>query len=769
MPVNGHGADLYPWRNDGPPVPPTSPNDAITIEIGGDDVPPPKLDAKTGALLSELPGGSLLVDFGGGGGKSSKSGPADHDANLAEYLDDVELARISADLLDGIDADLQSRADWVKRVADGEKHLALNIEAPGSPSAAAGTAVEGQSTVRTPMMLDAIMRFQANASGELLPAEGPVKVMNSTPPKSMKQQLLSTTGLTSPPDPSDNDADVLELLMNHYLTVVDRPYYPDTKKMFFKQGYAGCGFKKVYRCPILRRPVSRAIAAEDVIVSNDEVCLQECGRVTHRIMMRQSVFKRMVKEKQYIDADVGTPIPPAPDPIARAEDAIAGISPINFRPADYKHTIYETYAELELEGVADSDDAGFALPYRVTLDKDSQKVVEIRRNWEEGDQRYIGLMPIVKYPFVEGMGFYGIGLLNIMGNATAAVTVIWRLAMDCGGFASWPGFLYADTVGRQDSMQMRVGMGSGIKVNTNGQAIHDAIMAIPYKDVTAGLLQIMNTIAEEGRRVGGTPELMVGEGRQDVPVGTTLAMLDQAVKVIDSVHKGMHIAQAEEHGLLRDQFKKDPDALICGAPAGMSIDREQVIRALNNCLLSPQADPNTPSHTIRVMKAVALIQLVQMDPKQWKIPDVYRRVAQMVGLGSVDELLAPPQTGTAPDPKIMAAMAKAQIDMAKLADNEKDRESKLKITQIQEIMKLALEQMQMQDRREQRQSSEFLGMEGERTERLKLEAGALIHPESTGIAQHFASQLPVGQPPGYPMPPIPRMPPGAGAPPGRVI
>lgn len=752
MPVNGHGADLYPWRNEGFAPPPPAPSDDLIIKIESDAEPKSTIDAKTGALLTELPNGELRIDYGGAAKKKAVS-VKDHDANLAAHVSASELSRISNELLDGIESDRQSRQDWIKRRADGIKHLALKVEAPGAPSADADTAVEGQSTVRTPMMLDAVVRFQANAGGELLPAGGPTKVSNDTPQPSERQALLSTSGLT-PPDTSDADAELLEKLMNHYLTVIDRPFYSDTKRMFFMLGYGGCSFKKVYRCPILRRPVSRSIDAEDIIVSNEEVSLQECGRVTHKSMMRQGVFKRMVKEGQYIADDVGAPIPEEISEVKRAKDDVAGFSAYAARAADYRHTIYEVYCELDIEGIEDSEEAGFPVPYRVTIDKDSTKIVEIRRNWEEGDERYLQLMPIVKYIFVEGMGFYGIGLLNIMGNATAAVTTAWRLAMDCGAFASWPGFMYTEQVGRQDTMNMRVGMGTGIKVQTNGAPIGDSVLPLPYKDVTAGLLQIMNTIAEEGRRVGGTPELMVGEGRQDVPVGTTLAMLDQAVKVIDSVHKGMHISQAEELELLREQFKKNPDALICNAPKGLKVDREQVERALANCNLSPQADPNTPSHTIRVMKAVALVQMWQMDPTKWKYSDVARRVAAMVGIGSIDNLLAPPAAAAGPDPKDLAKLGELQVKMAELADREKDRESKEKIATVQAIIKILIEQAEYNDRREQRRSSENIAFISEETERMKLAQGSMVHPEATGVAKEFAGDWPTVQPPAYPQPPI---------------
>jgi hypothetical protein len=517
--------------------------------------------------------------------------------------------------------------------------------------------------------------------------------------------------------------------------------------MFFMQGFGGCGFKKIYRCPIRRRPVSRSVDADDIIVSDNEVSLHDCGRVTHRIKMRQSVLRRMQLAGTYLDVDVLPPSAPAPDTAEQAETDVAGLSSWSLRQEDYKHTVYETYCELDIAGfehIEGGTITGLPLPYRVSIDKDSQTVLEVRRNWDEEDDRYIKHMPIVKYPFVDGLGFYGIGLLQIMGNATAAVTSAWRLALDSAGFSSWPGFLYSETVGRQDTMTFRVGLGAGVRVNTGGQPIGNHVMNLPYKDVTAGLVQVTKHIEEEARRVGGTPELMVGEGRQDVPVGTTLAMLDQAVKVLDSVHKGMHIAQAEEFSLLRDLFIEDPAALLCDENASPSRqwEREDIIRALQKCNLSPRADPNTPSHTIRVMKAVALVQLVQMNPQMWDLHAVVRRIAAMVGMGEIEELFAPPGQSAPMDPKAMKNMVDMQTKMAELAQKTQDSQQKTALEKLHDQMQWMIEIMQLQNNREERASRERIETAKLAQERMQLAEGALVHPTATPVAQQFAQIWP---------------------------
>jgi hypothetical protein len=728
-------------------IPPTDTGEDITIVLQPDAEQPVEevgIERADGALLIRLDGKKIS--------REPTGNAKNHDANLADFIDARELARICDDLLNGIDADIQTRRDWIERRAQGIKHLALKVENPRSPTADADTAVEGQTTVRTPILLDAVMRHQANARGELLPAGGPVKIQNTSTAKTPRRQFLEQQ-TQQPRQDTGNDRDILaedlELLFNRYLTIVDREYYPDSTRMFFLQGFGGSGFKKVYRCPIRRRPVARSIDADDIIVSDNEVSLHDCGRVTHRIHMRQSVMRRMQLSGQYINADLTPPIPPDADAVDQAERDVAGLSVFTQRPEDYKHTVYECYCELDVAGFEHKEDGhftGLALPYKVAIDKDSQTVMEVRRNWNEGDDRYLKRMPIVKYPFVDGLGFYGIGLLQIMGNATAAITTAWRLALDSAGFSSWPGFLYSETVGRQDTMTFRVPLGGGCRINTGGQPIGNNVMSLPYKDVTAGLVQVTKHIEDEARRVGGTPELMVGEGRQDVPVGTTLAMLDQAVKVLDSVHKGMHIAQSEEFALLRDLFIEDPDALLCASPSATPAnqwEREDIIRALNECTLSPRADPNTPSHTIRVMKAVALVQLVQMNPQMWNLQAVVRRVATMVGMGNVDELFAPPgQNQQQADPKAMKAMGDMQTKMAELAQNSKDIEQKGQLQLLSEKMKFLTQQMQLQNNREQRDSLERIEAAKLANERMQMAEGALVHPEATPVAQTFAQLWP---------------------------
>jgi hypothetical protein len=685
-------------------------DETMTVMVGGDDSPVRIKD--NGEVEVETPDGGITI-YPNGIPKKSKESANDFDANLAEHIDEGELARISEELLTGIESDNQSRGDWLDARAKGIGLLALKIEAPRSAASDGGT-MEGISVVRSPLLLESVLRFQANAVAELLPSDGPVKVANEEPPKTRQQEMLEQmSGVPKQPKERDVLADALERDFNRYLTTVDREYYADFRRMLFYTGFGGSGFRKVYRCPLKRRPVSRAIDAADLIVADPEVSLHDAGRVTHRILMRQSVLKRMQLAGQYRNANLGVPVQTEENAVELKEADVMGFDVNPQLPADYKHTIYECYCELDLNGfehTEDGEETGLPLPYRVTLDKESRQILEIRRNWKEDDDQYRALMPIVKYPFVEGLGFYGFGLLHILGNSTAAVTAAWRLALDAGMMASFPAFLYSDVVSRQNTNVMRLVPGGGTKINTGGLPISETVMPAPYHDATAGLISMMNHVEETAGRVGGTAEISVGEGNQQAPVGTTMAMLDQATKIMAAVHKGLHAAQAEEFELLADLFKEDPDALLAGSNEVW--EREELINALNDKHLIPKADPNTPSHMIRVMRAMALLQLYQLNPAAWDYKEVVKRIARMVGENEVDELFAPPQPPSqAPDPNAIMAQAALIQAQAKAKDTD---------------MKPILQQMKAAQDAQKIKSSE-------RVEAMKLGATLAIHPEAQGV------------------------------------
>ena len=606
------------------------------------------IDPETGAAIIEMDDGGVVVDFDPAPVGNDATGAKKHDANLADYIEAGELSRIAEELLLGIQQDDTSRNDWLETRAQGIRLLGLKMENPKS-GVDSSVALEGMSTVRHPLLLEAVLRFQANARGELLPASGPVKVSD---------KILEDGS-------NDTLAEALEGDLNYYLTTTASEYYPDTDRLLFYVGFGGCGFKKVYNCPIRQRPVSESVDAKDLIVSDASTDLRNSRRVTHVITMRPSMLKRMQLAGAYRDVSLGVANPSLPNAVDQEIANTQGIDPqIAMQEADRDHTIYECYCELDIKGFEDKQKGsitGLALPYRVVIDKDSRQILEVRRNWREDDETKLAKICFVKYSYVPGLGFYDIGLVHILGNTTNALTAAWRELLDAGMFANFPGFIYSKLAGRQNTNEFRVPPGGGVGFDANGMDdIRKAIMPLPYKDIGPAFAQFVQNIAETGQRVGGTAEIGIGEGKQDAPVGTTLALLEQATKIEGAVHKRLHAAQAEEFQLLKECFRENPESFVRSVKGELTWNAEEFVAALEDASIVPQADPNTPSHMHRLMKAQGLVQLDKAYPGVLKSPEVVNRVLEMMGFDNAQELMAGPQPPQ-PNPEAMAKMAELKL------------------------------------------------------------------------------------------------------------
>jgi hypothetical protein len=462
----------------------------------------------------------------------------------------------------------------------------------------------------------------------------------------------------------------LENDLNQYLTAVAKEYYPDTDRMLFMLGFGGTAFKKVYFCPLRGRPVSETVDADDLIVNNAATTLDDAKRITHRVFMRPSTVRRLQILGVYRDIDLTTPNQYQADEVQRQKADVQGISIDSMNPDDRDREIYEIYCELDIPGFEHKykgKETGLEIPYRVTIDVSSREILSIVRNYdeptgEEGDELPESRNNFIKYTFVPGMGFYDIGLLHILGNTTNAVTAAWREMLDAGMYANFPGFLMADTGARQNTNIFRVPPGGGALVKTGGMPINQAIMPLPYKEAGAGLMNLVTNIVETGQRVGGTAEVAVGEGRNDAPVGTTIALIDQATKVLNSVHKRMHASQAEEFQLLVRCFREHPESFWkkCRKP---SIQWSEAIfmQAVNDCELVPQADPNTASHTQRVMKIMALKQLQQQNPAMYDPKAIDMAALKAMGWSNPEQFMVPAETQQQVPPEVQKAMAELQI------------------------------------------------------------------------------------------------------------
>jgi hypothetical protein len=481
--------------------------------------------------------------------------------------------------------------------------------------------------------------------------------------------------------------------------------------MHFSLGFCGIAFKKVYHCPLRRRPVSEFVDVKDIIVSNAETSIEATQRFTHVIRMSPSTLKRMQLLGVYRNVPISNPQPPKKNIVDEKIDDLQGVKPTQTSQVDQEiREIYECYCELDLPGYEHEDKdgpTGLQLPYRVTIDKTSKEILEIRRWWREEDENYLRRGVLIDYHFVPGFGFYSLGLLHLLGNLTMSLTAGLRLCIDNGMFANFPGFLFAKQAGRQNTNEFRVAPGSGVGIETNGQPINTVISPLPYRGVDGAFLNLLQLVAENGQRLGGTAEINVGEGNAEAPVGTTIAMLEQAQKVMSAVHKRMHAAQMREFELLRDLFKEDPKAFWRDnkMPVG-TWSEEILVDALNNVNIVPCSDPNTPSQTSRIQKAMALKQLQAANPTLYDAKAVDMRIMNMFGIDDAEALFAPPPSppDQNSDPMMIAAQAKmidaqakqaevkvrALDSMADAQNHASDRESKENIAKLQVAREIAI-------------------------------------------------------------------------------
>jgi hypothetical protein len=668
----------------GQPDPAANDPAQIIVETSDDSpVDVPDIDAKGNILKITHGDGSISVSLDGS--PLGKSADAPKSAtqwfgNLIDDIEESELNRITDDLLRGVDLDIESRREWIDDRALGIKLLGLKIELPNVQGASDGAPVEGMSKVRHPLLLEAVLRFQANARSELLPTDGPVKIRNDDNDAQLKEDQLA----------NDYERD-----MNHYLTAVATEYYPDTDRMLLMLGFGGTTFKKVYFCPLRNRPVSESVDADDIIVNQAAVNLANARRITHRTYLRPSTVKRLQILGVYRDTPLSDAIPTQPDAVQQEEKAQQGLTQNNFRPDDRDREIYEICCELDIKGFEhkhDGDVSGLEIPYKVTIDKSSRKALAVTRNYEEDDQALPNARTsYVKYTFVPGFGFYDIGLLHILGNTTNAVTAAWREMLDNGMYANFPGFLMAKSGTRQNTNIFRVPPGGGAQIDTSGMPINQAVMPLPYS--TQGmpaLMSLVENMVETGQRVGGTSELQVGEGRADAPVGTTLALIDQAVKVINSVHKRLHSSQAEEFQLLVKVFKEHPESFWQRKCKSKTLwDVQKFMDAATNCDLVPQADPNTASMGQRVMKITGLKQLQAASPNLYDPIAIDTAALIAMGWSNPEQFFVPKAARAAPPPQLQQMQAemaneKAEADAKTAEANARMTEAQAKAAEVKE-------------------------------------------------------------------------------------
>ena len=498
--------------------------------------------------------------------------------------------------------------------------------------------------------------------------------------------------------------------------------------MLFYVGFGGSGFKKIYHCALRRRPVSESVDAPDLIVDAAATDLDNAKRITHRIRMRKSMVKRMQMAGVYKNVDLGHATYTMTDE-ERIKNSITGVSEYGLDDKDQDRTIYECLSEYDFGEHPNR----MPLPYKIVIDYDSRTVLEVRRNWREDDPMYMPINMYVKYPYIEALGFYGLGLLHTVGNITRAVTAALRLAIDSAMFANFPGLLVRKGMLRQDTNELRVPPGGAVEINGSGDIAKD-IMALPYKDASAGLVAIIEKVMAMGEQVAGTPEIPVGEGMQNAPVGTVMAMIDQAGKIVDAVHKGLHEAQCKEFRMLKARLLEDPEAFWRHNPKLSGWDRETFVDALNMVELVPVADPNTPTHTHRLMKAQALFMMAQGFPQAFDMRSTLVYICRMIGYSSPDEFLKPIGAPEAPNPE----MLKIQMEQQKIQSETQFNMAKIQVMSDKNKMEIMKAQLQAKNDKMKYNSEQMI--EAEKLKHARMVDGAQL---LSGVIdqQHAAEKL----------------------------
>lgn len=734
-----------------------------------------------GGISSEMGNGDLQIAFGKP--KASKRGAdKNFERNLAEDIDDHDLDAICGNLLQSIEADELDRRDWEETANLTSAYLGVKLEDPVTSVSADGTVCRAVATC----MLEAAMKMWGVARAELLPVSGPVKVRKDTPPEpsdSEQQQAGIAAGgdqeqpppsgiaagpppqgQPPPPQPTpsgdgDDLARALEMDMNHYLTVVDKPYYPDTSKMLMHRTLIGMAFKKVYRDPLLRRPVSRWVKAQNLIVKAGTTHLGEGGaRYTERIPTSQSDMRRLMVMGHYRDIPLSHPTA-RPSNTELAIENTEGVAAVSQLPGDYQHVVYECYTELGsgtgfslIGDIADLDHdekgkkPGYPLPYRITIDVDSRKILEIRRNWKKGDSDHRPRCRYVKFGMVPGFGFYDWGLIHLTGNPTQAATMIQRAMTDSAIFANFPGGVYLKGPGgRQANTVIRPNPGEFVGMDAAGaQKIQDVLMPLPYKPPTPEIMALVQKYESDVNRLSGVMEIPVGEGRLgNTPVGTIMSYIESISQVPGAVHKDDHIAQQEEFAKLRELFADEPEALVRGVkrPARQWQIADEILEPE----LVPAADPNTPSEVHRLLKVQGIVTLGGLPQFQGILDQkaIAKFAVEALTGERGEEFIMPPQAAPppAPDPKIVAAQIKAQSDQQKVQAQQQSDQMK----HDERMQELASEDTQRDADRQSAETRAAMALEGNKVKAMHGSVDAHLDRQHEAGLQQGQQQHEAGQ------------------------
>ena len=570
----------------------------------------------------EIPGDSIVTELEDGGVEIDFDPMADigsveteFSSNLAEVVDDKELRTIATDLIAKFNADKSSRGDWEETYKEGLDNLGLEIEDRTTPWA-------GACGVFHPMLSEAVVRFQSQTIQEIMPAKGPVKTQ--------------IWGLST--KEREDQAKRVQDYMNYQLIEVMTEYRAETEKLLFSLPLAGSAFRKIYFDPSLGRPTSMFVPAEDFVVSYNEADLDQAERYTHVMNRSTNQIKKLQVSGFYKDVELSSSFI-EDNPITDKYREIGGVKPSYDK--DDRHQLLEMHVDLELPGFEDRD--GIALPYVVTIDKGSATILSIYRNWSEDDDSREKKQHFVHYGYVPGIGFYNLGLIHMIGGLAKSATSLLRQLVDAGTLSNLPGGLKTRGL-RIKGDDTPIMPGEFRDVDVPGGVIRDNITFLPYKEPSSVLYQLLGNIVEEGRRFASMADLKVADMNQEAPVGTTLAIMERAMKVQSAIQARIHASLKQEYKILARIIYEftDPDyPYETGAGEGIKLedfdDRVDII---------PVSDPNASSMAQRIMQYQAALQLAAQAPNLYDLPLLHRQMMELIGIPNADKVV--PMTDEVP-------------------------------------------------------------------------------------------------------------------------
>jgi hypothetical protein len=550
----------------------------------------------------------------------------DHTANLAEVLDESVLGELASDIQDKFREDLESRADWEEAIAKGLGLLGINYEDRNDPFL-------GASGVTHPLLSEAVTQFQAQAYKEMLPSGGPVKT-----------QILG-----APTKVTEDQAQRVKDFMNYQITEVMEEYDADTDQMLFYLPLTGSTFKKVYFDETKKRAVSKFVPAEDLVVPYSASDLMTAERVTHVVTMSYNDVRKLQVAGVYRDVELSE-ISDGEDEGAIQEraDELLGLRP-NY--SDDSYTLLECHIDLDLEGFEDLDmegnPSGIMLPYIVTVDQNSGKVLSVVRNFREQDPLKRKRQYFVHFKFLPGFGFYGFGLLHTIGGLSRAATSILRQLIDAGTLSNLPaGFKARGVRIRNDDDPLNPGEFRDIDVP--GGDLKNSIIPLPYKEPSATLANLLGVVVDSGKRFAQVADAKIADVNSQAPVGTTVALIEQGSKIISSIHKRLHYGQKQEFRMLSEIFSENPVPYpyFVGnvPPETMQQDFDGRVDIL------PVSDPNIFSMSQRLSLAQTQLQMAQAAPQMHNLREAYRRMYDALDIKNIDAILPEPPQPAPIDP-----------------------------------------------------------------------------------------------------------------------